>query len=243
MPQHERYGRIPYRYTERLIQHLNEELDFRPDFVVHTGDVTDFPTAECASLAASLLAQLHYPIYYVVGNHDGRAAMRQHLMGQAASDERLYYEFYHGDTHFVALDTIGEVDPGGLVSQDQLAWLEAQLATSQARQTCLLIHHLPVPMGVPWYDREMRITNAEALFAVLAPHRERLRGVFFGHIHRPLTAFRDGILMSAVGSAFMQFRTSPADHAPVLDPASLPCYSIVTLSDGLTTVTHHTVSM
>lgn len=237
---HVRYGHNTYAYAQRLIEHLNNELGFTPDFVVHTGDMTDFPTPECTQLAAEVFSKLRYPIYYVVGNHDGRGPVRQYLLNQPASDERLFYDFQHDDVHFFVLDTIGDIDPAGLISADQLAWLTQQLAQSKAESVCILMHHLPVKMGVRWYDEQMQITNSQALMDILQPHLDRLRGVLFGHIHRPLTAYKDGIMFSAVGSAFMQFRPIPTDQDPTFDPTSLPSYCIVTLWDGLTTVTHNT---
>jgi 3',5'-cyclic AMP phosphodiesterase CpdA len=224
-----------------MIDYLNNQLPFQPDFILHTGDVTNFPDADSAKLAAQVMNRLKYPVYYVCGNHDGRAALRKYLMNQSSNETPITYDFIRDDTHFIVLDTRGDIDPQGLVSAEQLAWLGETCQTSPAQSLCLWIHHLPVRMYVPWYDRDMRIMNDEAFFEVLKPHRDRLRGIFFGHIHRAFTGYRDGILCSAAASTFMQLHTNPHDEHLEADSIALPGYAIVTMTHQQTTVTHHTI--
>lgn len=235
------HGRNTFADAQNLIHYLNHQLDFEPDFVVHTGDVTNTPDAESAQLAGGLFANLRFPVYYVSGNHDSRRFMRQYLQQAPPSDERLSYDFQQADVHFIVLDTRGEIDPQGYVDEEQLNWLADVLSRSPASSLCLLIHHLPMAMHVPWFDRDMRIMNDDALFSLLIPHRERLRGVFFGHIHRALTGFRDGILCSATASGSFQFFTSPHHEEPHFDTMARGGFAIVTLTDSQTLVTHHTL--
>jgi 3',5'-cyclic-AMP phosphodiesterase len=241
-PDFELYRRNTYQETQRLVNFLNNDLPFEPDFIVHTGDVTNFRDANSAQLAASLLRELRYPVYYVAGNHDSQAMIRQYLLGASEPDDsHLCYDFRMQDCHFIVLDTIGNPDPQGYVSSNQLEWLAQTCADSSASSLCIFLHHLPVRMGVPWYDRDMRIMNDEALFSVLKPYRERLRGIFFGHIHRAFTGFRDGILCSASASAFAQINTWPTDEEASFDYDALGGYALVTLDNEQVTVTHHTL--
>jgi hypothetical protein len=103
------------------------------------------------------------------------------------------------------------------------------------------VHHLPLRMGVAWIDRDMRMMNDDALFDVLRPHRDRLRGMFFGHIHRAFTGLRDGILCSASASTFMQFQMNPDDEQARFDTSAPGGYALVTMTHQQTTVTHHTL--
>lgn len=240
-PTFQLYGRNTLQDAQNMVHFLNHELPFAPAFILHSGDVTNFQDESSARLAAQVMQPLKFPVKYVVGNHDSRAHLRQYLMGQPASADRLFYDFMVEDFHFLVLDTLGEVDPQGSVTSEQLDWLAEKLATSPARSLCLFVHHLPLVMGVPWYDRDMRIMNDEELFALLRPHRDRLRGVFFGHIHRAFTGLRDGILCSAAASTFRQFHTYPADEKPNFDMQACGGYAIVTLTHDHTTVTHHTI--
>lgn len=236
-----RYDRNTYDHARRMVDYLNNHLDFQPDFVVHTGDVTDLPEDACAELAAEVFADLKYPIYYVIGNHDRAGAMRKYLLKQDPSEDRIFYDFQQGGFHFMVLDTRGEPDPQGFVSADQLAWLAETCQKSTAQGIMLLIHHLPIRLNVPWYDRQMEIVNAAALFEVLQGYKDKIRGVLFGHIHRSFAGFQQGIMCNAVASTFMQFQMSPHHLEPVFDVSAPPEYALVTLTENSTTITYHAI--
>lgn len=239
--QFELYGHNTYDNALHLINSINHDLGYVPDFVVHTGDVTNDHDAESARLAAQLFADLRFPIHYVRGNHDDPAFMRQYLLKQAPDDGPLYYDFVQGNVEFLVLDTRGEIDPQGYIDAAQLAWLAEKMSASMAERVVLLIHHQPLKLGVPWLDRDMRVMNDDALFDVLRPHKNQIAGIFFGHIHRPLTALRDGILCSAAASSFALFYAGPHDDKPRFDTMAQAGYAIVTLDGEQTTVTHHTL--
>lgn len=235
------YERNTIDALKQLIHYINERLPFKPDFILHTGDVTNSYDDAAMQLAAQTLSELQYPVYYVVGNHDRRGAMREHLLLQPRSEDRLFYDFRLNDYHFIVLDTIGSPDPQGYVSQEQLEWLAERLSNSDARSISLCIHHLALETGVPWYDRNMRIMNDEAFFKVLAPYKDRLRGVFFGHIHRAFTGFREGILCSAAASAFRQIYMYPGATKPDFDFESPGGFAIVMLTHQQTIIRHYTI--
>ncbi len=239
-PDYTLHGRNTYQYTLALIQHLNQKLPFVPDFVLHTGDVTNYFEDEAGKLAAALFAELKYPIYYVAGNHDSPDVMRRFLLQQPeGGNDPFIYDFMVQDFHFLVLDTRGRPDPQGLVSEAQLNWLQEKCASSPARSLCLVVHHLPLKTGNSWYDRDMRVMNEEALFDVLKPYQMKLRGVFFGHIHRPYLGYRDGILCSSAPSAAFQFYAWPDMPRSELDEVLQGGYSIVTMTHEQTIVTHH----
>ncbi|NJL94412.1 MAG: hypothetical protein HC915_12160 [Anaerolineae bacterium] len=87
----------------------------------------------------------------------------------------------------------------------------------------------------------MLLVDREAFFDALRPHRARLRGVFFGHIHRAFTAYRDGILCSAAMSSFRQFFHYPGDPKPRFDYAAPGGYALVTMTHRETIVNHYTI--
>jgi 3',5'-cyclic AMP phosphodiesterase CpdA len=238
---HIQYGRNTWQDAKAMVEFINHDLDFEPDFVLHTGDVLNQPDANASRLAADLFKTLRFPAWYVVGNHDDRALMRADLLGHPPADGPLYYDFRVDEFHFMALDSRGDVDPQGFISADQLEWLAQTCKESDARSLAIVVHHLPLHLGVTWIDRDMRIMNDDVFFDVLRPHRERLRGMFFGHIHRATTGFRDGILCSASASTFMQFEMNPDDEQARFDTAAPAGYAIVTMTHTQTTVTHHTL--
>ncbi len=228
-----------YAALDALVTHLNHDLPFEPDFVLHTGDVAYDPDPAAYPLAQSLLSGFKYPIYYARGNHDDPDTMRQTLPNLPTGTGRLDYDFTIGDFHFIVLDSFGHVQPAGYLEDDQLAWLQKTCQTSTARSLVIVLHHLPVQTGVDWYDAQMVIENHDALFAILRPFQNRIRGLFFGHIHRGSTTLRDGILCSSAPAVSMQLQSWPTQTDIRSDAATPSGFNVVTLTHEQTWITQH----
>lgn len=243
-PEYERHGFRPYPCAVRLVELLNN-LPTRPDFIVHTGDVVTHPSEAAYALAAGVFARLTIPIYYVNGNHDTAADIRRWLpMGpkeDLADSEALAYAFEVKGYRFVTLDGRGPdaIDPHGILSQKQLAWLR-RAAQPDGPPLTVFIHFPALPMNAPWMDANMLLLNGAAFHEALLPARDRLRGVFYGHVHQPMTTWRDGILYSCAPSAFAQFNAWPADEQVRMDPEFPPGFGFVHLLPEQTIIHHHT---
>jgi hypothetical protein len=72
--------------------------------------------------------------------------------------------------------------------------------------------------------------------------RDRLRGVFYGHIHQNISSMRDGVLYAAAASSWCQFYSYPIPEntkfAP--DPITPPGFSVVSITDETTFIRRHT---
>lgn len=237
-----RYGVPSYPCAERLIEIINA-MPEQPAFVIHTGDVTTDGGPDSYRLAADLFARLKAPLYYVPGNHDDPALMRRYLGAPAASDgdpnAPLDYAFEVNGERFVALDLRGPVDPGGHASEAQLRALQAE-CTPDGPPLTLFIHYPPFAMHSPWLDAHMLIDNGEALHAILRGARDRLRGVFFGHVHRSGQLVRDGITYICANSAFSQFVWYPWTRQPETDHHHPPAYNHVHYLPGYMVVQQYT---
>ncbi len=228
-----------YAALDALVAHLNHDLPFVPDFILHTGDVAYDPDPAAYPLAQNLLRQFKYPVYYVRGNHDDPDTMRQILPNLPAGTGRLDYDFTIRDFHFIVLDSFGHVQPAGYLEDYQLAWLEKTCQSSTARSLVIVLHHLPIQTGVGWYDAEMMIENHNALFAILSRFQKRIRGLFFGHIHRGSTTLRDGILCSSAPAVSMQFESWPTQTSIIPDTATPHGFNVVTLTHEQTWISQH----
>ncbi len=213
-----------------LVQQINA-LPFQPDFVLHTGDVAYDPDESAYAVARDILGQIRYPVYYVAGNHDYPAALQRVMLGRSEPALPYHYEFEVNGVQVICLDSNGPAEPPrGYVLEEQLDWLEDRISAPDERPLLVAIHHNALPVDIPWLDDFMRITNGEALHAVLAKARGRLRGVFFGHVHQNLTMFRDGVLYNSALSSWNQFHAWPGQVDTIQDDASTPGFSIVTLT-------------
>jgi 3',5'-cyclic-AMP phosphodiesterase len=84
------------------------------------------------------------------------------------------------------------------------------------------------------------ILNGSELHTALLPARDRLRGVFHGHVHQNMQTVRDGILYVSVASVFSQFSAWPSEVVTGYDPEHLPGYGFVHLLPEQTIVHQHT---
>jgi 3',5'-cyclic-AMP phosphodiesterase len=241
-PDYDSYGHYAFDNAQAVVDYLNHQLPFTPDFVLHTGDVIYNPNNDAYPHAQAVLRQLRYPIYYVRGNHDDPIGMRQYLDNVPQGDGHLYYDFIMKDFHFVVLDSFGYTRTIGIIEDNQMTWLEATLRNSLAESLVITLHHPPLITGIPCYDERMILKNHNEFFEVLRPYRERIRGVFFGHIHRDTLALREGILCSSAASTWFQLYGWPQDTLDFRgDADALPGFKVVTLTHNQTWVTSHTI--
>ncbi len=240
-----RHGHYSLPCAQRSVEVINT-LPTRPDFVIHTGDVVTDPHPDSYQLAAETFARLEVPIYYVNGNHDRAADIRQYLMmgpkDDAGSDPtRLSYTFDIKGFRFLVLDARGpdEIDPEGLLPDSQLQLL-AEEAKAEGPPLTVFTHYPTLPLDSPWMDGNMLIQNGESLHQALLPARNRLRGVFHGHVHQSMQTVRDGILYVSVASVFSQFAAWPGDRETRYDPDHDPGYNFVHLLAEQTIIHQHT---
>jgi Icc protein len=236
----------PLLGAKALVQAVNA-LPFMPDFILHTGDVAYDPVPEVYPAVKAVLADLKAPVYYLTGNHDDAKTMQQVLMGRGDDTLRdyLYYDFEAKGVHVVCLDSNGPhnpVNPSGFVTEEQLDWLDAICASDDERPLVIAVHHNIIPVGVPWLDEWMRMENGEDFHAIVRQARDRLRGVFYGHIHQNISSMRDGVLYVAAASSWCQFYSYPIPENTQFspDPITPPGFSVVSITDETTFIRRHT---
>lgn len=230
--------------AEALVKAVNA-LPFTPDFILHTGDVAFDPVPEVYPFVADTLNKLNAPVHYLVGNHDDNALLQTAIMGRAEADviANLHYEFEHNGVQIVCVDSndaAAEV-PSGLFPSAQLEWLDTICAADDDRPLVIATHHNVIPVGVPWLDNWMRAKNGDEFHAIVRQARDRLRGVFHGHIHQNIDAYQDGVLYSAAASSWCQFMSYPMieNDRVSSDFATPPGFSVVTITENRTYIRRH----
>lgn len=208
------------------------------DFVVVTGDLAHWGEGAAYAALMEELARLRMPVHLLIGNHDDRAAFRA-VFAQAAADAGGYvqFAFSHGGTRFIGLDTNEPGVSWGVFCDRRADWLAADLA-GHAEPVVLFLHHPPFPVGIAAMDR-IALQDPAPLLRALAPHRARIRHLFFGHVHRPLAGSWQGIPVSTVRGTNHQVALElgagprvPGSHEP-------PQYGVVLLDSGQLIVHMH----
>ena len=240
------YGHAPLASLTALVDALNA-LTFNVDFVLHTGDVVEDRSEAAYRLAAVELSRLRFPVRYLAGNHDDADVLQRVLLGRSVTVPRLDDRFQVDGMEVVLLDSRGPRDPEGDLSDQQLAALGSTCARSQGPPLVIAIHHPPVALDTPWLDLgwdsgripTMLLGRAREFQKVVAPARGRLRGVFFGHVHRAFQVIRDGVLYASASSGFGQLQTWPDQAQPQPAPWEPAGFNVVTITADQTTVREH----
>jgi 3',5'-cyclic AMP phosphodiesterase CpdA len=154
--------------------------------------------------------------------------------GRDAPDEceRLCYRFTCKGEDFLVIDARDSqsIDPRGRIDSEQLIAIERYFANTTKACT-LFLHYPPIRLDCHWIDRTMCVENGEELHSLLRKYRDRVRGVFFGHIHRPISAVVDGVMYASCGSSAMHFPNFPSQGDVEFESDPLAFANYVTI-DG-----------
>ncbi len=144
------------------------------------------------------MAKLNAPVYNTIGNHDNDPYFASDWLSENTYRRILgptYYSFNIGQVHYIVLDNIEYLNTGGAVgtigsrnynaklAEQQLRWLEKDLATVDASTPIVLathiqLHNAPASNGtLPGY----RMSNGQQLVDLLARFAEV--HVWTGHTH------------------------------------------------------------
>ncbi|MDC0275766.1 metallophosphoesterase [bacterium] len=224
--------------SQRLVTEINA-LPFTPDAIVHTGDVVNDPDEAAYKIAKDVFSDLSVPVYYATGNHDDVMMMREHLDFGALdllvpeSEHRLCYRAQIGAIEAIVLDAkvLPEEGPHGFLPQNQLDALSTSIAGSD-RPFAVFIHFPARPIGAKWIDENLPVKNGDALHSILksAP-KNKFLGMFFGHLHRGMQIYDEGILYSAVSSPACQFTAGPDEEGCGFLPDVPVCFNHISISE------------
>ena len=128
-------------------------LPERPDLLIHTGDLTHLSTPREFDAVAEILkgARVGH-IAYVPGEHDIIGDSKYLDRFGAGTKGDGWYSFGHRGLHFVGLVNVASqgTDKGlGILGEDQLRWLEADLASRGPSTSVVVFAHVPLMTVYP----------------------------------------------------------------------------------------------
>jgi 3',5'-cyclic AMP phosphodiesterase CpdA len=231
------YGRDPAVALGRCIEDINQHHADAARCVI-TGDLTHWGETEAFDHLKRHLDQLSVPLRLLVGNHDNRDVFRQWFPDHP-SDENGFIQSVEDlpAGRFIYLDTNEPGHHEGWYCEARLKWLEQQLAAAAEKEIYLFMHHPPFDIGIPGLDR-ISLVQKEAFSQTVGPYRDRIRHLFFGHIHRPLSGSWLGIPMSSLRAMNHQVQLDMTDSS-LKGNFEPPAYGVVLFRDDTIIVHTH----
>ena len=160
-------------------------LRVQPDFIIHTGDVSQLSRDDEFDDADQILKETGLPVFFVPGEHDmldpdgGKAFRDRFGRGTLGAG---WYSFDHKGVHFVGLVNVADLKPGGMgnLGAEQLKWLAADLAGRPASTPIVVFAH--IPLWTVYAEWGWGTDDAAAALKLLA--RFGSVTVLNGHIHQ-----------------------------------------------------------
>jgi Icc protein len=196
-------------------------LPVKPDFILHTGDITHLSKDSEFADADDILKGAEIPVFHVPGEHDaldaggGKAYLDRYGKGTPGSG---WYSFDHGGAHFIALNNVFNLRPGGLahLGDEQIAWLKKDVAGLSSSTPIVVFAHIPLWTAYAQWGWG----TDDSLHALSLLRRFGSVTVLNGHVHQVLQKVEGNITFhSARSTAYPQ----PAPgSAPSPGPLKVP---------------------
>jgi Icc protein len=191
--------------AEARLSELLERLEAsqtRPDALIFTGDLADTgqPDAyrKLRGLVEPLADRLGAEVIWVMGNHDDRAALREHLLHEVPTMAPMDRVHDIAGLRVIVLDTSVPGYHHGEIAPEQLQWLAAQLAEPAPFGTIVAMHHPPLP-SVQDLAVMVELRDQAPLAEVL--RGTDVRSILAGHLHYSTTATFAGIPVSVASAS------------------------------------------
>jgi 3',5'-cyclic-AMP phosphodiesterase len=210
------FGKDPYKSVTKTLQETVARINAlpqRPDFLIHTGDLTHLSTAKEFDTCSEILKEAKVgQIFYVPGEHDVIGDSGEYLkrFGKGTQGEG-WYSFNHHGVHFIGLVNVASqgTDKGlGILGSQQLEWLKADVAKLGSSTPIVVFGHVPLWAVYPqwgWGTQE-----GEQALGYLK--RFGSVTVLNGHIHQ--------ILQKVEGN--VTFHTARSTAFPQPEPGKAP---------------------
>jgi 3',5'-cyclic AMP phosphodiesterase CpdA len=196
------YGTVDSEQHLRALLQEVEASGGRPEAIVFTGDLADRGQpdayARLRSLVEPAAERMGARIIWVMGNHDDRASFRQGLRDELGDTSPIDDVYWIGGLRVIVLDSTVPGHHYGDVSESQLDWLAAELASAAPEGTILAMHHPPVP-SVLDLAVSVELRDQSQLREVL--EGSDVRSILAGHLHYSSTATFAGIPVSVASAS------------------------------------------
>jgi 3',5'-cyclic-AMP phosphodiesterase len=209
-------------------------LPDRPEFMLHTGDVSHLSKPEQFDTVDQILKGASAKdIFFVPGEHDVLDDNGKSYLERYGKSAKGWYSFDHKGVHFVGLVNVLNLKSGGLGSLggEQLEWMEKDVKHLKSSTPIVVFAHMPLWSVYPewgWGTQD----SAQAL-AYLKKFGSVT--VLNGHIHQIMQKVEGNVTFhTAMSTAFPQPQPGKADSP---GPMKVPTEQLPTVL-GITDVNY-----
>lgn len=200
------------------------------EFCVITGDLADRGEPEAYQALHDELAKFPLKTYLILGNHDHRESFLSAFPNKSCDDHGFVQScLNHQCGDFLFLDTLDQGEHTGGYCDARQEWLVRCLENANDRDVYLFMHHPPFPIGIPPLD-DIALSNPNAFANLLANHG-RIKYLFFGHVHRPVSGSWRGIPFSTLFGTNHQVALSFESDDVISYSNEPPAYNVVLTED------------
>lgn len=201
---------------QQAIDRINA-LPTRPEFVMHTGDLSHLSKPEQFDTVKQMLGTIKTgAVYTVPGEHDiidDRGAQYFKMFGHGA---KPWYSFDAAGVHALALTNVLDIKAGGFLGRDQLEWARTDLAKHRKNTPIVVFAHIPLYAVYP----EWGWTTDDYTELLSMLRRFDSVTVLNGHIHQVLSKVDGNVtFFTADSTAFPQPKPGTA---PKPGPLKVP---------------------
>jgi hypothetical protein len=220
-------------------------LPVQPDFIIHTGDVSQLSRDEEFDDADQLLKASGLPVFFVPGEHDmldpegGKAFLNRFGKGTLGSG---WYSFDHRGVHFVGLVNVADLKPGGMgnIGAEQLRWLKADLAGRSSSTPMVVFAH--IPLWTVYAEWGWGTDDAAEALKLLA--RFGSVTILNGHIHQIVQKVEGRIAFhTARSTAFPQPAPGTAPSPGPLKVPTEQLHSMLGITDAMFVRGHDRIAL
>ncbi|WP_432740675.1 3',5'-cyclic-AMP phosphodiesterase [Methylobacter sp. G7] len=195
------------------------------DLILLTGDLAQDPCAASYRRILNSLEVYETPCICLPGNHDDYELMQQVFNADSINCRK---QVFLDNWQLISLNSQIPGEPGGHLSNEELAFLENCLTENPSRHALIAVHHHCLETKSPWMDT-MIIDNSRELWAIVDEYPQ-VKAITTGHIHQILDIKTASLRVLGVPSTCFQFVPGSTEFA-VNDTA--PGYRLIELyADG-----------
>jgi Icc protein len=165
------------RAFKKVMSRMQPDL-IDTDALFLTGDLSQDESLESYQMIVDSFENINKNIFWIPGNHDSINTMESVFCNQKKFFRKdiLSTEFWK----FIFLDTKHDGTDNGLLSDEQLSFLNSELKKAESRSIALVMHHHPIEVSTPLIDNYI-LKNKERFWDIVSQYNVAL--VICGHVH------------------------------------------------------------